>query len=171
MKRSKIGLCVLIVFVAFILMIVTTGATSVLRAQPTNSTNTGSIPPTANQVTTRSNDKTFYLFTAEHDGLNETKLGIPADTYSPDVLLVNKGDNITVHFYNLDTTDRHTFTIGAPYNINEDLLPLHNGTIEFKANQEGIFRFYCTYHQPTMAGQLAVQEPPTVEKINSNVPK
>jgi plastocyanin len=152
-------------------MIATTSATSILRAQLTNSTNTGFAPSIANQVTASSNNKTFYLFTAEHDGLNETKLGIPADTYSPDVLLANKGDNITIHFYNLDPTDRHTFTIGAPYNINEDLLPLHNGTIKFNANQEGIFRFYCTYHQPTMAGQLTVLEAPTVERISSTIPK
>ena len=79
------------------------------------------------------------MFTAEHEGINETKLGFPADTFSPDVLIANKGDNITIHFYNLDTTDRHTFTKGAPYNVNEDWLPLHNGTITFKANQVGIF--------------------------------
>ena len=171
-KRSKKSSCIVIVLVALLfLMIATTGLTSILRAQPTNSTITGSTLPTANQIIASSSDKAFYLFTAEHDGINETKLGIPADTYSPDILLANKGDNITIHFYNLDTTDRHTFTIGKPYNINEDLLPLHNGTITFKANQEGIFRFYCTYHQPTMAGQLSVQEPPTVEKINSNIPK
>jgi hypothetical protein len=63
------------------------------------------------------------LFSAEHEGVNETKLEIPPDTYSPDILEVNEGDNLTIHFYNLDTTDRHTFTIGTPYNINEDLLP------------------------------------------------
>jgi plastocyanin len=72
---------------------------------------------------------------------------------------------VTIHFYNLDTSDRHTFTIGAPYNINLDLLPLHNGTTTFKATQEGVFRFYCTYHQPTMAGQFVVINPPSVEKI------
>jgi hypothetical protein len=55
------------------------------------------------------------LFSAEHEGVNETKLGIPPDTYSPDVLEVTEGGNVTIHFYNLDTTDRHTFTMGAPY--------------------------------------------------------
>ena len=71
---------------------------------------------------------------------------------------------MTVYFYNLDTTDRHTFTIGAPYNINEDLLPGTNATFTFKAGDEGVFRFYCTYHQPVMSGQLVVLPPPTVEK-------
>jgi len=91
-------------------------------------------------------------------------LAIPPDTYSPDVLEVTEGDNVTIHFYNLDTTDRHTFTMGAPYNINEDLLPGTNATFTFKAADEGVFRFYCTYHQPTMSGQLVVLPRPTVEK-------
>ena len=58
-----------------------------------------------------SSNKTLYLFTAEHDGVNEAKLGIPPDTFSPDVLEVNTGDNVTVHFYNLDTTDSHTLQL------------------------------------------------------------
>jgi plastocyanin len=111
-----------------------------------------------------SSNKIFYLFSAEHEGVNETKLGIPPDTYSPDILEVTEGDNVTVHFYNLDTTDRHTFTMGAPYNINEDLLPGTNATFSFKAADEGVFRFYCTYHQPIMSGQLVVLPPPSVEK-------
>ena len=69
------------------------------------------------------------------------------------LLIANEGDNATIHFYNLDPADRHTFTIDAPYNVNVDLLPLHQGTVMFKVNQEGIFRFYCNYHQPTMVGQ------------------
>jgi plastocyanin len=120
--------------------------------------------PTSAVPAASSSHKIFYLFSAEHEGVNETKLGIPPDTFSPDVLEVTEGDNVTVHFYNLDTTDRHTFTIGAPYNINEDLLPGTNATFTFKAGDEGVFRFYCTYHQPVMSGQLVVLPPPTVEK-------
>jgi plastocyanin len=114
-----------------------------------------------------SSNKIFYLFSAEHEGVNETKLEIPPDTYSPDVLEVTEGDNVTIHFYNLDTTDRHTFTIGAPYNINEDLLPGTNATFTFKAGDEGVFRFYCTYHQPTMSGEIVVLPRPAVEKTTS----
>jgi len=74
---------------------------------------------------------------------------------------------VTIHFYNLDTTDRHTFTIGAPYNINEDVLPGTNATFTFKAGDEGVFRFYCTYHQPTMSGELVVLPRPAVEKTSA----
>jgi plastocyanin len=149
-------------------ILTTNGLIPMARAQSTNATSatTNTTTSTTNQTSsTSSSNKIFYLFTAEYEGFNETKLGIPADTFSPDVLIVNEGDNVTIQSYNLDTTDRHTFTIGAPYNINEDLLPLHNGTITFKATQEGVFRFYCTYHQPTMAGQFVVLHPPTVEKV------
>jgi plastocyanin len=136
-------------------------------AQTTTTTTTTAA--TAPLAPASSSNKIFYLFSAEHEGVNETKLGIPPDTYSPDVLEVTEGDNMTIHFYNLDTTDRHTFTMGAPYNINEDLLPGTNATFTFKAANEGIFRFYCTYHQPIMSGQLVVLPPPSVEKNPTNV--
>lgn len=142
-------------------------------AQTTSSTTTTSAATTTQLAPASSSNKIFYLFSAEHEGVNETKLGIPPDTYSPDLLEVTEGDNVTIHFYNLDTTDRHTFTMGSPYNINEDLLPGTNATFTFKAADEGVFRFYCTYHQPIMSGQLIVLPPPSVEKnpVNVNVTK
>jgi plastocyanin len=142
-------------------------------AQTTSSTTTTSAATTTQLTPASSSNKIFYLFSAEHEGVNETKLGIPPDTYSPDLLEVTEGDNVTIHFYNLDTTDRHTFTLGSPYNINEDLLPGTNATFTFKAADEGVFRFYCTYHQPIMSGQLIVLPPPSVEKnpVNVNVTK
>jgi len=91
-------------------------------------------------------NKSFYLYTGEIEGINETKLGMPADYYIPSIFVANNGDSITMHFYNLDGDDRHTFTIGARYNINQDVSPMHNATFTFKAGHEGVYRFYCTYH-------------------------
>jgi heme/copper-type cytochrome/quinol oxidase subunit 2 len=108
------------------------------------------------------NKKSFYLFTDEIEGINETKLGMPADYYIPSIFVANKDDSITMHFYNLDGDDRHSFTIGAPYNINEDVAPMHNATFTFKAGNEGVYKFYDTSHQPTMTGQLIVLPPSTV---------
>src|SRR5919197_5719887 len=54
---------------------------------------------TSSTIPPLTNNKTLYLFTAEHDGVNEAKLGIPPDTFSPDILEVNTGDNVTIHFY------------------------------------------------------------------------
>jgi len=80
----------------------------------------------AQQITTTATSSpnmntTFYLFTAEHDGVNLTKTGIEPDAYSPDSIIVNRGDIVVIHFYNVDATDRHTFTLGTPYNVKVDL--------------------------------------------------
>ncbi|MFZ0514316.1 MAG: cupredoxin domain-containing protein [Candidatus Nitrosopolaris sp.] len=103
--------------------------------------------------------KTFYLFTEEMEALNETKLGIPADYYIPNILVANEGDTVTIHYYNLDAGDKHSFTIANPYNINKDLTPLQNTTFTFNAKDEGVYKFYDTSHLPTMTGQLIVLPP------------
>ena len=47
-------------------------------------------------------------------------------------------------------------TRGGPYNVNLNLGQGKNGSISFVANEPGIFRYYCEYHEPTMSGQLVV---------------
>jgi nitrous oxide reductase len=103
-------------------------------------------------------NKTFYLFSSENEGINETKLGIPGDTYNLHTMVVHKGDNVTVHFYNLeiDENERHSFTIGAPYKIDSDLAGNEHAVIKFKADHEGIFQYFCKYHPITMTGQLVI---------------
>ena len=96
-----------------------------------------------------------FLFTAKDNEIDEKRFQIPSDTFYPSTLIVNMGDTITVHFYNVDQ-DRHTFTIEAPYNIDKDLASGQNTTVVFKADHEGVFQYYCKYHLPTMVGQLLV---------------
>lgn len=110
------------------------------------------------------NKKTFYVISQELDGVNETKLGIPGDVYVPSTLAVNEGDTVIIHFYNVDASDIHTFTMGAPYNINEVVKPLENATITLKAGDPGVYKFFCTVHPPTMSGQLIVLPPTSVQK-------
>lgn len=80
---------------------------------------------------------------------------------------VNTGDNVTIHFYNLDLMDSHTFTIGAPYNADKIVASGQNATFKFKAAEAGIYRFYCRLYLPTMEGQLIVLPPPSVEKTTT----
>ena len=47
-------------------------------------------------------DKEFYLFTTDIAGVDEEKLKLPGDGFSIPTLVVNKGDNVTIHFYNVD---------------------------------------------------------------------
>jgi plastocyanin len=142
----------------------------IAAAQTQNPTTSSSIPLSSTTTLTNqqinttaflgaSNNKTIYLFTSEHEDVNETQLLIPPDSFSPSEIAVNKGDTVNIVFYNLEKPpngDRHSFTIGAPYNIDKDLAPGQHSTITFKATEDGAFEFFCKYHQPTMRGELIV---------------
>ena len=103
-------------------------------------------------------EKTFYIFTSEVENVDETKLKVAGDSFSVHTLVVNKGDKVTVHFYNVDDvkTERHSFTIGDPYKVDIDLGFAQNGNATFTADQSGLFPYYCKYHLPVMTGQLLV---------------
>jgi plastocyanin len=163
MKEINLGISILALAATIVMIIIPSIAST--PAQSTESSVVGGI--TNPMTAASSGNKTFYIFVAEHEGVNETKLGIPPDAFSPDILGVSTGDNVTIYFYNTDPTERHTFTMGAPYNIDKDLAGGENATIRFKAGEEGVYRFYCKYHQPTMAGQLIVLPPPVVEKTTN----
>ncbi len=102
--------------------------------------------------------KTFNLFTTELPEVREGTLGITGDVYSLPSLIVNTGDNVTIHFFNtdVDTVDKHTFSIDSPYNINEQVMNGQQITISFIANQTGIFKYSCANFPKTMNGELVV---------------
>ena len=103
-------------------------------------------------------EKTFYIFTSEVQNVDENKLKVAGDSFSVHTLVVNKGDKVTINFYNVDDvkTERHSFTIGDPYKVDIDLGFAQNGNATFTADQSGIFPYYCKYHLPVMTGQLLV---------------
>jgi hypothetical protein len=102
--------------------------------------------------------KEFYLFTAEIPDVDEEKLKVAGDAFSIPTIIVNKDDNATVHFYNVDPVpdERHSFTIGAPYNVDTDIAFGESAAARFMADHEGIFQYYCKYHLPVMTGQPQV---------------
>jgi plastocyanin len=103
-------------------------------------------------------EKTFYVFTAEVEHVDEDKLKIAGDSFDVKTLVVNQGDKVTVKFYNVDDvqTERHSFTIGDPYKVDIDVGFAENGNATFTANHTGVFTYYCKYHLPVMTGQLVV---------------
>jgi plastocyanin len=70
-------------------------------------------------------------------------------------ITVNQGDTVLMHFYNAHDDTHHTFTL-SPCNINVDVAPDQNETFSFTATQAGTFTFYCSFHAPTMRGELIV---------------
>jgi nitrous oxide reductase len=103
-------------------------------------------------------EKAFYVFTTEIEGVDEEKLKVAGDAFSVNTLVANKGDKVTVHFYNVDPVkeERHSFTIGDPYAVNIDVGFAESGNATFTADNVGVFPFYCKYHLPVMEGQLVV---------------
>jgi plastocyanin len=99
----------------------------------------------------------YYIFTQELNA-DEEKLGVPVAVYTLTNIIVHKGDNVTIHFSNTadEASDRHTFTMQSPYEMNNDLAGGENKTITFKADTVGGFTYYCTYDLPSMIGHLEV---------------
>ena len=125
---------------------------------------------TTQAIMPASTNKTFYIFSVEVEGVNETAAGVAGDVYSLPVIEVNRGDSVTVHFYNTEEIEvgeppeRHAFKIDAqPYSVNIDVGPGESGIATFTADQEGIFPYYCIYHLPGMTGELVVLPPSSQE--------
>lgn len=132
----------------------------------TTTTNTTTPITTAQSIMPASSNKTFYVFSAEVEGLDEATARIPGDIFTPPLIVVNGGDSVTVNFYNIEeeTEQRHSFTIDAqPYSVDIDIAGGESGNATFTAaaDQEGVFPYYCKYHLPTMVGQLVVLPPTT----------
>jgi len=127
--------------------------TSSMAMMNTNMTSGGKIPSLSTP-----GEKSFYVFTTEIEGVDEGKLKVAGNAFSVNTLVANKGDKVTIHFYNVDPVkdERHSLTIGDPYAVNIDLGYAESGNATFTADNVGVFQFYCKYHQPVMEGQLVV---------------
>lgn len=86
--------------------------------------------------------------------------------FEPQFIKVNKGDHVTLK---LSTDDvPHGFAIDS-YQINEPILIEEDSEVEFLADQEGTFRFYCSIPcgegHSQQGGYIIVQDPekPEVE--------
>jgi nitrous oxide reductase len=125
-------------------------------AQLVNGSNATDKTSEQSEETSQTEKPFFFLFNTELPAFNVTEF--PPDDFSLKILEVNQNDNVSIYFYNMEapTGDRHSFTINAPYNVNLNLGQGKNGSISFVANEPGIFRYYCEYHEPTMSGQLVV---------------
>ena len=65
--------------------------------------------------------------------------------FKPERIEIKKGDQVTWHLTNLEQTRdaTHGFALSG-YNINLSLEPGETQTIEFEANMDGTFTYYCT---------------------------
>ncbi len=78
--------------------------------------------------------------------------------FTPNAITVNKGDTVRLIVTSTDVT--HGFSIDE-YNVHETLSPNNTVTVEFVADKEGTFRYYCSVFcgsgHSTMFGLLTVR--------------
>jgi plastocyanin len=82
--------------------------------------------------------------------------------FSPNVLIVRRGEPTRITFRNLQPDDLHDFLLLAPdaTRLAHLFLPaLHDVSYTFVFQQEGLFPFACTLHPPVMSGQILVLPP------------
>jgi plastocyanin len=74
-------------------------------------------------------------------------------TFSPDQIVVNQGDIVTLHFVGVQGL-HHLITVDGV-----GTFPLLRGqihTISFTANNPGTINYFCHIHMPNMVGQILV---------------
>ncbi len=102
-------------------------------------------------------DREFWVFTTVLP-FDDGRPGFPPhDYFAPDRITVNRGDSVTIHFFNTETDpENHSFTMDAPYEMDQVLAYGHTTNFTFVASASGIFAYHCRFHQPSMTGYLTV---------------
>jgi plastocyanin len=141
-QRQAISSATIIAVIAIIVAVAALAAPYVLPA--TSSTSKTGSPQT----------REFYLLSSEST-FDTIPSGLNHYIFAPAQFTVNQGDKVTIHFYNTADDTHHTFTLPS-YNIKVDVAPDSNQDIQFTATQAGVFIFTCSFHAPTMRGELTV---------------
>ena len=74
-------------------------------------------------------------------------------TFSPDQIVVNQGDKVTLHFIGVQGA-HHVITVGdlKPFTLQRGMI--HD--VSFVANTPGTINYVCHVHLPNMVGQILV---------------
>ena len=75
------------------------------------------------------------------DGVREVKVVAKQWEFSPNPIVVKKGEKVRLRIKSVDVT--HGFAL-PDFGINEVLNPGQEITIEFKADKQGTFEFFCS---------------------------
>lgn len=86
--------------------------------------------------------------------------------FSPNFIAVREGRPVRLTFWNLQPDDDHDFMLtdsDGQTLMFVELPPLKKTSYLFTFHRPGLFNFYCTVHQPDIAGQILAL-PPTANK-------
>ena len=79
--------------------------------------------------------------------------------FDPATFAVHRDEPTEVIFWNLQPDDEHDFMLLDSQNrvvAQFKLPPLTKSRRVFTFHRQGLYRFYCTVHQPEMSGQITV---------------
>lgn len=82
---------------------------------------------------------------------------VSAYVFLPAQITVRKGDDVTLHFVGINGAG-HTLSVEHYQTQGVKLRRGNVETFRFKADRQGVFRIVCREHQPTMNGELIVQD-------------
>jgi nitrous-oxide reductase len=75
----------------------------------------------------------------------EVWASVKRSQFKPDVINAKRGEKIILHLTNVETTPDATHGFSIPrYNVNVSLDPGEAATVEFEADAQGTFAYYCT---------------------------
>jgi nitrous-oxide reductase len=82
--------------------------------------------------------------------------------YTPEIVEVNQGDDVTWHITNIERTPNATHGLAiSAYNVNLTINPGQAETVHFVADRAGVYSFYCTKFCSAlhleMAGYLVIK--------------
>jgi len=95
---------------------------------------------------------------------------------TPEIIEVEEGDEVTIHFTNLERAEdqTHGFTI-SKYGVNGSWEPGKTASVSFKADVPGVFPYYCTEFCSAlhleMEGYLLVKPKGYKAKVGELMPK
>jgi nitrous-oxide reductase len=96
--------------------------------------------------------------------------------FTPEIIEVNEGDEVTIHLTNLERAQdqTHGFTI-SKYNVNGSWEPGKTASVSFVADEAGVFPYYCTEFCSAlhleMQGYLLVKPKGYKAKVGDLMPK
>jgi len=101
-----------------------------------------------------------YKAPGVYDEDNPSKWQVATYMWSPGNMSANQGDSISLHFFIVNGNEHEVWVEGPDGSTVVDETEMNRGreyTIEFNADQAGVYRLICNNHEPTMTAELVVQ--------------
>ncbi|MBL7074462.1 cupredoxin domain-containing protein [candidate division KSB1 bacterium] len=91
---------------------------------------------------------------ADTSGIQEVRVSVKGG-YSPDILVVQRGKPVRIHFYRDETAECSERVIFSDFGINQFLPAYQTTMVDFTPDRQGEFDFHCGMNM--LRGKLIVE--------------